>query len=64
MTVEELIQKLKKYPPLMDVVIHATSDSFDYLPIENVSAKIINCLDGEDGEVLCKEEMVVLTDEI
>jgi len=64
MTVEELIQKLKKYPPVMDVCMCVTNYSFEILPIESVSAKIVDCVDGEGGDVLCKEEMVVLTDEI
>lgn len=65
MTVENVIARLQRFPPKMEVWIHELNSEFPNAPMEAIEVREISMMEEPDSnKVLNKEMVVVLSDEI
>jgi len=60
MTVKQLKEELSKYPDNMDVYVAERKTEFAYGLVNSVYEKVINFMEEPDGEVLSRDNVVVL----
>jgi hypothetical protein len=63
MTVKELKEELAKYSDNMDVFVAERKTEFSYGLVNRTYVKEINFVEEPDGEVLCRDKVVVLDEE-
>ena len=63
MTVKELIKELQKHPENMDVFVAERKTEFTYGLVNTVSKKEIDFMEEPDGEVLSRDNVVVIDEE-
>ena len=63
MTVKELIKELSQYPENMDVFMAERKTEFSYGLVNSVSKKEINFMEEPDGEVLSRDNVIVIDEE-
>ena len=63
MTVKELIKELSQYPENMDVFMAERKTEFTYGLVNSISKKEINFMEEPDGEVLSRDNVIVIDEE-
>ena len=63
MTIKELKEKLSEFPDDMDVFVSERVTDFTYGLVNNVYIKEINFMEEPEGEVLSRDEVVIISEE-
>jgi len=63
MTVKKLIETLSQYPENMEVFMAERKTEFTYGLLNSVSKQEINFMEEPNGEVLSRDEVVILDEE-